>query len=317
MKTELPVEEGRFAIRTAAIAAAVVITALSFEGLHRAASAGLPGEAIDRTVPAKAEGKVIVENVSGTVAVVGWDQEQVHVGGLLGRGAERVEVTTVRPGEVVVRVVLPAVAARIEGTRLEVHVPRASAVALRTVSADMALSHLTGEVDVVTTSGDLRLAADCRALRVESVSGDLLVAGNVPRLAVRTVSGDVTVEGRVSETEVTTVSGDVSFSGAELRAGSVHSVSGTVRYDGRLVSEGEVGLASQSGDIELALPKDDPVELDIDTRSGEVQDSLLGSTSRATSRGWMGSTTRASQGSAGSRVRVSTLSGDVHIRPRV
>ena len=236
---------------------------------------------MDETKPARPDGRVEINNVKGSVNVVGWDRNEVRVKGKLGRGVERFDFES-NHRRTLVRVVYPRGGwlhrPKSRPSHLTVHVPVGSAVGVDAVSADVSAEEIVGPLDLAsvsgdvkvsnagnevraqTTSGDVGIEIVAGALEAESVSGDIRVRGAGSDIRARTVSGDVEVDhaplegeapARGAEIEAVSVSGDIVIAGALLREVEGESVSGSIRIDGSFSDDGEVRLNSHSGDVRL------------------------------------------------------------------
>ena len=238
---------------------------------------------VNDTKPAKPDGRVEINNVKGSVHVVGWDRNEVGVKGKLGEGVERLDFES-NHRRTLVRVVYPRGpwARKSRPSYLTVHVPVGSSVDVDAVSADVSAEEILGPLDLASVSGDVKVSnagnevrahttsgdVDAEivagALEAESVSGDIRVRGAGSDVRARTVSGDVEVdhgpsEGetppRGAEIEAASVSGDIAIAGALLREVKCESVSGSIRIDGSFVHDGEVRLNSHSGDVRVRADK--------------------------------------------------------------
>lgn len=300
---------------------------------------------VDSGIAAPARGTVEVHNVAGSVRVVPWNRNEVRVTGELGRGTERVDLSS-SGQRTVVRVVLPRNGRNVRGSDIEVRVPARSALAVHAVSSDVEVEGLTGRVEANSVSGDVRIAGspeevqaesrsgevtlEVRADRViaKSVSGDVNVEGEVRRaLTAETVSGNVTVEAATPEARVTSVSGevtvgpltgsanvsavsgDVRLSGRNIR-GKVTTVSGNIFLHGELARDGLTELEAHSGDIHLDVARGTAVEVDATTFSGEVYNEIAGARLTQSSRREFRIV--AGRG-GGARVVVRSFSGDVRL----
>jgi hypothetical protein len=139
---------------------------------------------------------------------------------------------------------------------IDVDLPRAARVAVRTLSGDVEASGIGGASRWATTSGDLRLRLDAGPVAVETVSGDVMIEGMAAlALAARSVSGDVRVRAvRLDGIEASTTSGDVALDAA-LAEGVDHEVS-SVSGDVRIATGSDVRLASRTltGDVRASGP---------------------------------------------------------------
>jgi hypothetical protein len=135
--------------------------------------------------------------------------------------------------------------------RLSVDVPRAATVVVEASSADLTAEDLVGEQRYQTVSGDMLLTRVRGQVAIDAVSGDVrLSAGGDLRLRARTVSGDLEVRaGRLGDLSLATTSGDLSIAG-ELMPDGTHRVE-TVSGDTLLAIAGgaRVEVTTVTGDV--------------------------------------------------------------------
>jgi DUF4097 and DUF4098 domain-containing protein YvlB len=246
-------------------------------------------EQIDRRIPTGPGGVVEINNISGTVRVVGWDRNEVQVTGELGRGVERLDLSD-EGGRVVVRVVLPRYGRNVDDSDLEIHVPAGKDVDVHTVSADATVNGVSGRTGVQTVSGEVQVDGSPREAQVQTVSGDVQISGVRGRVDVNTVSGDVRVDGRGIEAEVRTVSGDVTIAG-------------------QLDPSGTNQINTHSGDVTVTVARGGGASVEFGSFSGEVSSSVPGGMR-------MQGSTRSQHlevGRGGPRILVHTFSGDLRL----
>jgi len=235
----------------------------------------LAGESIHETVEASRNGKVEIDNLAGSVRVTGWDRNEVEITGTLGKGTERLDVQQ-RGDRVIIEVILPSGRnIRVEGTELEIRVPRGSELEVSTISASIEVSDVDG------------------SLELGSVSGGVRVEGAPEDVEIGNVSGRITVNARLDRGEFSTVSGIIE---AVLD----------------LTSSSRVEFNSVSGSIELTVPRGLGADFDVSTFSGHI-DCDFGPAPRKTSRYTPGQELNFSTGSGGARVSVNSFSGRVII----
>lgn len=196
--------------------------------------------------------------------------------------------------------------------------PAGTAVYARSISGDIRIANIRGEVRADAVSGDVDAIATPGATLVRSVSGNASVSGvaNENELRASTVSGTVTVNGaKVRSLDADSIGGDVSIRGAECDRASARSVSGNVSFEGALVKAGRYEFRSQSGDIHLALAGATGFEVDASTFSGNVRSDLP-----LTVRSEGGGASRGSRhslhgvfGDGSAQLALRTFSGDVTI----
>jgi hypothetical protein len=267
---------------------------------------------IDQHQAADPNGTVEIQNVAGSVEVSGWDKPEVSVTGQIGERVERVDLTN-DGHRTIVHVVLPSGSTwgGDGSARLVVHVPKASALEVSLVSADLDVTGVSGAQQVRSVSGSIHCAGGA-ASRVNTVSGDVHVAvANEASAEIESVSGDITVDGAGGDVSVQSVSG-----GGKLTLGSVskfrlRTVSGDFTISARLAAAADAEVDSVSGDLKLALRDNPGAEFDLQTLSGSI-DSCGGPQVMRPKYG-PGSRLSYSAGDAKARVHLSSKSGDLRL----
>jgi hypothetical protein len=247
--------------------------------------------------PASADGRLSVDNVAGRIEIAAWDEPEIEATGELGEDAERFELE-VAGDQARARVVLKPGPRNSVGTQLVLHVPRRTRAEVHAVSAEVVLRGLGGPSSIHTVSGDVRFFGARAEVAVQTVSGDIELEGGPERLRATSVSGSIHATGApLSELELSTVSGDVEISGGAVRSGRARSVSGGLRYSGRLEPGAALELATQSGDVEVRLPLDAAVSVALSSSSGRTENRL------------------AAASGASARLGIRSNSGDIVVRP--
>lgn len=266
---------------------------------------------VDLHRPVAHSGAIRVENIAGSVRVVGWDKDELAVAGTLGAGVEKVDISG-DPEHLRVKVVLDH-HTNDGHADLVVHLPAGSAVKVETVSASVEASGLAASIEVVSTSGDVRCDSHLRQATVKTTSGDIKISGVSEKARLESVSGDVGLHGSTGEASISTVSGDVEVGGNRFAGATVSSVSGSLTFAGGLETRGAYKLESKSGDVALLLPKDTSASLDISTFSGDIG-SDFGEASADKGGHGPGHAAHISIGEGSARVDVKSFSGSVHIK---
>lgn len=175
----------------------------------------------------------------------------------------------------------------------EVTVPRECGVDAQTVSGDLAVSGVTGPLEVQSVSGDVSLADVQGPLRLKSVSGDVECRRYVGHVDGNTVSGDVTLDA------------------VRIRSIQLHTVSGDVDVKGVLEPAREHRFRTISGDVALGLVEPDLV-VEFRTASGDLESDLPARVNRLGRKEY-----EVSLGDARGHAVVKTVSGDLAIRSAV
>lgn len=224
-------------------------------GLAFPASAAKP---IDETRPLDARGTVNVNNISGRIEVRVWDKPQVHIGGSLGNGVERLEVEGDNR-QLDVRVRYPRNSSNTESTTLILQVPTLASLSIEGVSADIDVQGTAGaKLDIDSVSGDVIVTGAPGRVDIESVSGDVTATLNSADVSMQSTSGDLTLRGRLGgsiKSEV--VSGDIDIDTRDKRVRnlSASSISGDITIRGDLADSGRISTETTSGDIKIVMPR--------------------------------------------------------------
>jgi DUF4097 and DUF4098 domain-containing protein YvlB len=237
--------------------------------------------------------------------------------------ALRIEVSQVG-GRVEVRTIYPRVNRGFNGSvDYTITVPEHAAVALKTVSGDVTVNGVRGEVRAESVSGDVEAVATPNLAVAKTVSGDVRAREiSAASLTLGTVSGTVIASGlKVRTLDASSVSGDLQLSNIQVERLTAKTLSGIIAFEGSLARGGRYEFNAHSGDVRLTLASDTPgFELDASTFSGSVRSDFpvtLRSTTDGT--GQRGGATRAIRGTYGDASAILALrsfSGSVVITKR-
>lgn len=153
-------------------------------------------------------------------------------------------------------------------------VPVGASVAVKSISGDISVTSVKGEVRAETVSGDVNVSATPNVAVAKTISGDVTARdiGTQTTLVLSTVSGTVLGTGlRVRALEAGSVSGDVRLIGSEVERLEAKSVSGNIEFDAPLTKGGRYEFTSHSGNVRIVLSGNTGFELDADTFSGSVR----------------------------------------------
>ena len=268
---------------------------------------------VDRTVDAASDGHVEVSNVSGEITVEGWDRNQVHVTGTIGRDVK--ELIVERDGdEVLVKVKLPRGSSSASDADLRIRVPENSSINVGTVSASIEASGVLGEQSLHTVSGDVTTEANGADVSAESVSGDVRVSGNRSdsEIEANTVSGHVILTDVSGDVEGESVSGSVSVEGGSFNRADLNTVNGKVEFSGELRRGGRLGIETVNGRVDADFTGDLSARINIETFNGGIRN-CFGPKAERTSKYTPGWELDFTEGDGESRVEISTMNGRVTI----
>jgi len=265
----------------------------AYQGRTRDDNRAEQAERTTRTFKIGSGGSIDLGNIAGDITVTrggGSDAIVEIVKSALGRhasdakemlGLVTVDVTE-RSGRVEVKTNYPSGDDWRRGHRRNVNVsvaytvtaPAGTRVSVQSISGNIRISDIKGDVSANTISGDVHISGAGRIGMAKSISGTIEIADVKTDGAIdtSTVSGDVRVR-HVSARRLSggTVSGDVRLEDIEAEGVTAHSTSGTITFTGTLVRNGRYELKSFSGEVRLALAGSTGFEIDANSFSGDVR----------------------------------------------
>jgi DUF4097 and DUF4098 domain-containing protein YvlB len=153
-------------------------------------------------------------------------------------------------------------------------VPAGATVSLKSISGDISVTNVKGEVRAETVSGDVNVNGTPNVAVAKTISGDVTAQniGTQTTLVLSTISGTVLGTGlKVRALEAGSVSGNVRLVGSEIERLEAKSVSGNIEFDAPLARGGRYEFTSHSGNVRVTLSGNTGFDLDADTFSGSVR----------------------------------------------
>ena len=238
---------------------------------------------ITRTLRLGKNGTFDLQNVSGDVVVTGGGGNDVRI-----EAIKRVR----HPNESEARALLQAIDVRMEerngnvevrtdyprrnwsgGVDFTVTLPRDANVILRSVSGDLRVSSLNGDLRAETSSGDLVATSLRRIRQAKTISGDVEISGTESDdVAAATISGTLVAKGiKARSVDLQSVSGDLRISDVESDRTFVKSISGSIDFSGQLARNGRYEFQSHSGDVRVSPLGSQGFTLEASTFSGDLR----------------------------------------------
>lgn len=213
----------------------------------------LAGEAVDKSLKASADGKVEINNVRGTIKVVGWNKNKVHIKGELDDQAEELVFET--QGQVtVIDIKMPRNTKHEgKGSDLVIKIPKNNRLDFSGVSTDISAESISGGVAIRSVSGEIKLSNTEEQLSVKSVSGDIVMKDTSGEAKLASVSGNISGNHESRELEAKTVSGNLNLELGEYDSLAAKSINGEIRVSGQMRDSGSTNLGTVNGDIRLVL----------------------------------------------------------------
>jgi len=292
----------------------------------------IAGEKVDERLNSDGVNAVTIENLSGEITIIGWDESSVTVEGELDDKAEK--LTFEQVGNTInIKVELPNRGRwNSSGSDLTIHMPKNIRVSFESISSDVELRNLNNDITVKTVSGDIKATELSENIELSSVSGTIkssklqgkvnlsTVSGDIydknssGRLQLQAVSGEITSQSKAKEVFVNNISGNTELNLSEVDELRVSSVSGDTSVGLDLQKNGVVKASSVSGSVELDFQKD--VAADFRLKANAGGDLINKLTDKEATHAKYGPSSKLyfQTGNANSSVRVSTVSGDVIVK---
>lgn len=252
----------------------------------------------------------------GAVRVIGWDRDSLELSGMVARGSHA-EMSAGSPTGaskgVKMFVEAPAELAQREGV-LTLRVPRGARVWLKTGSADLEVTGVTGGLDLNVVGGAITVHGNPRELRAESMDGTVTVDGAPEWMRLKTATGNITLRGG-QDVGASTISGTIHSAGGEVERAKLETTTGSIVFATDLARGASVELETHSGPIDVQFAKRADAEVDAATITGTIVNHWT-RTRAVAGREGRGMTLVTTSGLSSGRVVVRSFKGAVRLRVR-
>ena len=257
---------------------------------------------------------ISIENIAGSLIVVGSDGTEVKITGTLGDDVEELEISG-DADELSIEVVIPDdewKGARKVKADLELTVPRGATLEIEVVSASVDISGVNGAIEGESVSGNFTVTGGLDDIDIESVSGSVSVSGGSGSISAESVSGLVTLNGVSGDVEAATVSGAIRVDAGAVDDVELESIAGSIYFKGHLGS-GSLEIETHSGNVEILLPAGVSAEFELESFSGRIENGF-GPPAKRVDRYVPGSSTEFRTGMGDAEVSVETFSGSIVLK---
>ncbi|MEP6989943.1 MAG: DUF4097 family beta strand repeat-containing protein [bacterium] len=249
----------------------------------------------------------------GEIQVIGWDRDSVDMTGVVQSGSH-VASAGGAPGEKAKGMKMFIEAPNEQGGRegkLVLRIPRGARLWLKTGSADMDVTGITGGLDLNVVGGSITVHGNPREVRAETMDGNVTMDGSPEWLRAKTATGDINLRGG-QDVGASTISGAIRSIGGEVERAKLESTTGSISFASAVSRASSVELESHSGPIDIALMGRGDVELDAATITGMITNGWTNTRPTKGSEG-RGMTLMTSSGMGGARIVVRTFKGTVQV----
>jgi DUF4097 and DUF4098 domain-containing protein YvlB len=193
---------------------------------------------------------------------------------------------------------------------IEVMVPMRAKVWVKTATASIDVSGVTGSLDLYVVGGDITVKGNPADVNAEAIDGSIAITGSPSWVRAKSASGSVTINGTISDLTCSTVSGKIEVSGRAFEKAKFESVTGGISFRGTFERGGLVNFDTHSGSIDIGMPGGSPADFEIVSIAGSIKNGLTSSRPVPGKYG-RGSELVTSSGPGGTRVIVRSFKGPV------
>jgi hypothetical protein len=265
---------------------------------------------VDRKIPLGMEAALRIVNMVGSVVVHGWNKDTLMVRGTLGPG----DSFFMGGGYTGAKMFVESANDRDpKPARLEVWVPAGARVWIKTATASIDVSDVTGGLDLYTVSGTIDVTGNPHELNAEAIDGDVHITGSPPWVRAKSASGTIVFQGASSDAAFSTVSGAVKVDGGIFERTKIETVTGNINFSGQLDRSGAFDFDTHSGSVDIAIPEKTPASFSVVTIAGTITNNLS-KTCPIPGRFGRGAELTTEVSGGGAKVSVRAFKGQVIIR---
>lgn len=265
---------------------------------------------VERRLALGMEGALRVHNMVGSVIVHGWNKDTVLVRAILAEGDELHMGGSYTGAKMFVE---SSNDRNPKPTRLEIWVPSRIRLWVKTATADIDVTGVSGGLDLYVVSGTIDVTGNPRELNAEAIDGDILVTGSSPWIRVKSATGAITFRGASADAALSTVSGAIKVEGGLFERAKIGTVTGNISFAGQLDRSGAFDFDTHAGTVDIAVPDKTNASFSVVTIAGRI-DNRVSRTRAFAGRFGRGEELTTETGAGGARVSVRTFKGPVTIR---
>ncbi len=283
-------------------------------------------EKFEKTVDLGRNGKVIIGNMSGNIEVRTWNKAQVQIDALkvsrattLAKAKEnmgKVEITITEENSTL-RIKTEYPEKKIKGLSVSIYytlmIPSEASINASTVSGNVTCEDISGDLKAETVSGNVSATRAKNGANCSTASGNVEADNVIGDVKLHSISGNVLANGIKGSVNADTVSGNVVLTNiTDADEIDATTISGRVKYEGDLSSNGYYHLQTHSGRVEFIVPSSAAFDLEARTFSGSINSdfdiTVRGKIQKKSLSG--------SVNGGGAEVELNTFSGSIYLKKK-
>lgn len=282
------------------------------------AAAGLAWSAqpVNERHPVAGGAEIAIENIAGSLTILGWDAAEVQVEGTLGDGVEGLDVEIDEDGvSIEVEYDEHYHGRQSTPTDLTIRLPSTSPVSVETVSSSITVSGVRGALDLESVSGKIEVSGTPESLDVENVSGAISIDSAPDDTDLASVSGSIRVGTAMGSVDAENVSGAIVIEGGTLAGADFETVSGDITCKAVPGPAGDIDMETMSGSITLVVDAGAVASYDLETFSGTITNQI-GPEPKKISKYTPEKELRFNTGTGGPNISLNSFSGTIKLLTR-
>jgi len=217
----------------------------------------------DTTLAVNRGDRVVLEGISGVIAITAWDRDELEVRSTTGNTPLAVRRTgatlQVEPDGPRRRRSLDAV----------IRVPPWMDVEVGGSALDLNVTGIDGALRVANVSGDVQIRDAGGAVDVRSIRGEVVVVDARGAVRASSQADDVTLRRVVGSVEAHSGDGDIILDQLESMSVRAEAQDGDIVFSGSIGNGGEYRFYLHDGDVLLEVPADVSARVHVSTFDGE------------------------------------------------
>jgi len=287
-------------------------------------------EKFEKTVSLAMDGKVTLENITGSIDVKTWNKGEVKIDATKISKASTLDKAKENAGLVKIEVEKEGNTLRIKteypdegklmrrrslnvSVKYSLVIPAKASARIDSVTGDVDLEKIGGAVKVDLVTGGIVVKKADKGVDCETVTGRIELQNITGDAFMETVTGRITVSQIKGSIRANVVTGKIELREvSEANVVDANTVTGAVIYDGKINRGGRYTLKTHTGRIEMTMPADSGFDLEANTFSGEIQSDFEIKVSGKISKKRISGVVN----KGGPLVKLSTFSGDVYLKKK-
>jgi hypothetical protein len=217
----------------------------------------------DTTLAVNRGDRLVLEGISGVVAITAWDRDQLEV-----RSATGNAPLTVRRTGATLQVETDG-ARRRRSLDASIRVPPWIEVEVGGSALDLSTTGIDGALRVANVSGDVQIRDAGGSVDVRSIRGEVVVVNARGSVRASSQADDVTLRRIAGSVEAHSGDGDIILDQIESMSVRAEAQDGDIVYSGAIASGGEYRFYLHDGDVLLEVPADVSARVHVSTFDGE------------------------------------------------